>query len=97
MLWHEYDTNVNEAMNRSVSSFAPKDRTYARTMSLETRVSIAAGVQICGHYEFWRLVLQNHGIIMGDSMKLILQRRDKENNFRKDYRQKKEVNKKKTW
>ena len=36
MLWHEYDTNVNEAMNRSVSSFAPKDRTFCRTMSLET-------------------------------------------------------------
>ena len=66
MLWHEYDTNVNEAMNRSVSSFAPKDRTFCRTMSLETRISIAAGVQICGHYTFWRLVLEKHGIIMGE-------------------------------
>ena len=94
MLWHEYDTNVNEAMNRSVSSFAPKDRIFCRTMSLETRISIAAGVQICGHYKFWSLVLEKHGIIIGDSMKLILLKRDKENKFRNEYRKKKEVKKK---
>ena len=90
MMGNEYDIkNVKEAMHRSVSSFAPKDRTFCRTMSLETRISIAAGVQICGHYTFWRLVLEKHGIIMGDSMKLILQKRDKENKFRNNYRKKK--------
>ena len=62
MLWHQYDTNINEAMNRSVSSFAPKDRTFSRTMSLQTRVSIAAGVQIAGHYKFWKKVLEAQGI-----------------------------------
>ena len=95
MLWHRYDTNVNEAMNRSVSSFAPKDRTFCRTMSLQTRVSIAAGVQILGHYRFWKEVLAAHGIQkMGDSMENLLRNRDRENKYRNEYRKKTDVKKK---
>ena len=97
MLWHEYDTNINEAINRSVSSFTSKDRTFSPIMSLQTRFSIAAGVQIAGHYKFWKKVLEAQGIeSMGESMQTILKRRDKENTFRKDYHKKPFVKKKKS-
>ena len=37
----------------SVSSFAPKGKTYSMTNSLLTRVAIAAGISIAGHEQFW--------------------------------------------
>ena len=95
MLWHTHDTNLNEAMNRSVSSFAPKDRTFCRTMSLQTRVSIAAGVQILGHYEFWNQVLTELGLTMSMSMETILKRRDRANAHRQLYRRRVDVKRKK--
>ena len=94
MLWHQSDTNLNEAMNRSVSAFAPKDRTFCRTMSLETRVGIAAAVQIVGHYQFWNMVLDKFGITMGKSLEKILKKRDVENYFRREYRSRPEVKRK---
>ena len=94
MLWHQSDTNLNEAMNRSVSAFTPKDRTFCRTMSLETRVGIAAAVQIVGHYQFWNMVLDKFGITMGKSLEKILKKRDVENYFRREYRSIPEVKRK---
>ena len=41
MLWYKYDANVNRAMNRGASSFAPKGRAFCYTMSLQTRVIIS--------------------------------------------------------
>ena len=51
---HNWHTQNNEAMNTSVSAFAPKGKTYSRTNSLVTRVSIAAGISIAGHDQFWK-------------------------------------------
>ena len=48
--WH---TQKKKAMNMSVSSFAPKGKTYSMTNSLLTRVAIAAGISIAGHEQFW--------------------------------------------
>ena len=81
-------------MNRSVSAFAPKDRTFCRTMSLETRVGIAAAVQIVGHYQFWNMVLHKFGITMGKSLEKILKKRDVDNYFRREYRSRPEVKRK---
>ena len=50
---HNWHTQKNEAMNTSVSTFAPKSKTYSMTNSLLTRVSIAAGISIAGHEQFW--------------------------------------------
>ena len=43
-------------MNISASAFAPKVKTYSMTNSLITRVSIAAGILIAGHEQFWKNV-----------------------------------------
>ena len=51
-LQHNWNTQKNEAMNTSVSFYAPKNKTYSTTQSLDTRVAIAAGVQILGYSSF---------------------------------------------
>ena len=94
MLWHTHDTNLNKAMNRSVSSFAPKDRTFCKTMSLQTRVSIAAGVQILGHYHFWSKVLSRLGLTMSVLLETVLKQKHGGNAHRKLYRQRVDVKRK---
>ena len=45
---HNWNTQKNEAMNTYVSFYAPKNKTYATTQSLDTHVEIAAGMHILG-------------------------------------------------
>ena len=53
---HEFDTQVNEAMNQAVSAKAPKHKTYGTTISLQNRVSIAIAIQIWGEEKFWTMI-----------------------------------------
>ena len=75
-LQHNWDTQKNEAMNTSVSCYAPKNKTYSLTESLDTRVAIAAGVQILGYHDFWRRLFSEFNMEMDDNLESILQRRD---------------------
>lgn len=72
-------------MNRSVSSFAPKDRTFCMSMSLATRVSIAAGVQFSGHYEYWKIMLERQGMKMSSAFETLLRKKDQTNDHRREY------------
>ena len=71
-LFHPYHTQHNEALNKSVASYAPKHKTFSTTQSLSTRVGIAAGVQILGYHEFWRRVFQNFNIHFDDHLSNVL-------------------------
>eukprot|EP00957_Ditylum_brightwellii_P070104 5324694-Ditylum_brightwellii.AAC.1 len=42
---HMYDTPKNEGMSTAIAHYAPKHKTYSRSMSLTNRVSIAIGLQ----------------------------------------------------
>eukprot|EP00957_Ditylum_brightwellii_P191502 14579219-Ditylum_brightwellii.AAC.1 len=46
---HPFDTQKNEGMNMAMAKFAPKTRTFSRTMLLQNCVSIAVGVQNNGN------------------------------------------------
>ena len=76
MLNHNKDTSLNEALNNSVMSFAPKNKCFSGSKSLEVRVCIAMGINIVGHHKFWQLVLERLGITMTDSLNLVLQQKD---------------------
>ena len=54
MLHHEYTTQSNDSLNKSVSVYTLKHKTYSLTQSLEVRVSIAGGTQIQGYWSVWR-------------------------------------------
>ena len=77
MLWHDYDTSVNEGMNYSVATFAPKNFNFSGSMSLNTRVSLAVGVHLAGHAEFWKLVLSSLDVPLYRSLYDYLAKKDK--------------------
>ena len=69
MLSHPYTTQKNESMNTSVASFAPKNKTYSKTESLDARVAIAAGIQILGYENFWAEIYDEFGLDMDDNLR----------------------------
>ena len=83
MLHHNWSTQTNEALNKSVSSYAPKDRTFCSTKSLMTRVSIAAGVQVQGYHIFWNEVFSNLNLDLNRNLSGHLEKLDKNKETRK--------------
>jgi len=59
---HSKDSQKNEALNKSVTKYAPKDREYSGTMSLETRILTAAAVCNIGLDDFYQQVFKGLGI-----------------------------------
>jgi hypothetical protein len=72
MLAHPYSTQSNEAMNKSVSCFSPKGKTFSRTESLDTRVGIAGGIQVLGYELFWQEIFQEFNMTLDDSLRAFL-------------------------
>ena len=87
MLSHPWSTQKNEAMNTSVASYAPKSKNFAGTISLKTRVGIAAGVQSLGYLKFWTRVFDELGLEMDHEFASSLTARDTKKD-KKDIRQK---------
>ena len=83
MLCHAWSTQLNEAMNNSVSAYAPKTKNFGGTLSLKTRVGIAAAVMALGYYQFWSRVYKKLGLDMDDVFKASLLARDKKKSQKK--------------
>jgi hypothetical protein len=57
-LWechHQMSSQKNEAINRGIMRYAPKDKTYCRTMALTSRINIAISTDCVGHAEYYEL------------------------------------------
>jgi hypothetical protein len=52
--YHKMSSQKNEAMNKSIMRYAPKDKTYARTMSLTSRINLSIGIDCVGHAEYYQ-------------------------------------------
>ena len=72
MLAHPYSTQSNEAMNKSVSCFAPKGKTFSRTESLDARVGIAGGIQVLGYEQFWQEIFEEVNMTLDDNLRAFL-------------------------
>ena len=70
MLHHPWSTQKNEAMNKSVSSYAPKDRTFSTTNSLLTRVSIAGAVQGANNFQVWTNIFREIRLLLDQLLEL---------------------------
>ena len=79
-LHHSFSTQHSEAMNNSVSAFAPKGKTYSKTESLETRVAIAACVQILGYELFWELVYKDFGVSFDGNLRRNMDKKKRRKN-----------------
>jgi hypothetical protein len=51
--YHRMSSQKNEAMNKSIMRYAPKDRTYARTMALTSRINLSVGIDCIGHAKYY--------------------------------------------
>ena len=76
MLDHQKHTCLNEALNNSVAAFAPKNRFFSGTNSLEARVRMTAGINIKGHFLFWYEVLKQMRITMTKLLEAVLIKKD---------------------
>ena len=78
MLHHSYTTQINESLNKSVSSYAPKHKTYSLTKSLEARVGVAASVQIGGYEKFWHHTYKHFDLNFHNPLATALAKMDKD-------------------
>ena len=88
---HPFDTQLNESLNNVVAKYAPKNRTYATSMSLSNRVMIVVGIHNMGHYNYWKKVFQVIGIPMSSNLCENLKRLDSKKSNKRKYNCRKEV------
>jgi hypothetical protein len=50
---HLMNSQKNEAMNKSIMRYVPKDKTYARTMALTSRLNLAISIDSLGHATYY--------------------------------------------
>ncbi len=50
---HNMSSQKNEAMNKSLMRYIPKDKTLCKTMSLTSRLGIAISIDTLGHLEYF--------------------------------------------
>ena len=72
-----FDTNINENLNHIVVTFAQKHQYLSTTFNLHTRVYIAVGTQILGHYPYWSRTLSGYSIEINLSLSTLLRTKDK--------------------
>ena len=71
---------MNEAMNNSVASYAPKNKNFCGTMSLRARVGIAGSIMALGYEEFWERVFMELNLEMDTTFRSTLRDRDNKKN-----------------
>jgi hypothetical protein len=58
---HCMSSQKNEAMNKSIMRYVPKEKTYARSMALTSQINIAIGIDCVGHAVFYERLFRAMG------------------------------------
>ncbi len=58
---HQMHSQKNEAMNKSIMRYCPKDKTLCRTMVLTSRIHLAIGIDTLGHESIFKEVFRSMG------------------------------------
>jgi hypothetical protein len=58
---HQMHSQKNEAMNKSIMRYCPKDKTFCRTMVLTSRINLAIGIDTLGHQSFFEELFYSMG------------------------------------
>jgi hypothetical protein len=58
---HQMHSQKNEAMNKSIMRYCPKDKTLCRTMVLTSRIHLAIRIDSLGHQSFFEEVFSTMG------------------------------------
>jgi hypothetical protein len=56
----------NEATNKSIMRYCPKDKTFCKTMVLTSRIHLAIGIDRLGHASFFEEIFCSMGFTATD-------------------------------
>jgi hypothetical protein len=73
---HDLDTNMKEAINQVCTWFAPKNKVFACTGSLNNRIAFAVGINSLGVDAFFRRLFKKLGIPLIDSVAYYLKTKE---------------------
>ena len=74
---HGMDTNVNESINNTISYFAPKNRVYCSSRSLQNRVAMSIGIISLGFDVYFRRLFKALGVQIHPAVIAFLQSKEK--------------------
>ena len=74
---HGLDTNMNEAFNQICTWFAPKNKVFAGTGSLNNRIACAVGINSLGVEVFFKRLFKKLGIKLTPNVAYYLHTREK--------------------
>ena len=80
---HTGNTQINEALNQSISKYAPKNKYLGSTMTLTHRVHVAVGIHNLENLTFWEHVYQELEFGMCFVIRGYLSRKDNKNEKRR--------------
>jgi hypothetical protein len=81
---HGMDTNMNESFNNSATWFAPKNKVYCASHSLQTRLSLAVGINSIGLQAYFERVFETLGIEVTPNVLHFLKQKEGLRKFRLD-------------
>jgi hypothetical protein len=74
---HGMDTNINEAFNNTATWFAPKNKTYCGSVSLQVRLSLAVGINSLGFEVYYQRLLKKLGVTLTEDVSHFLEVKQK--------------------
>jgi hypothetical protein len=86
---HQMDSQKNEALNKSVTKYAPKDREYSKSKSLESRILIAGCTNNVGISCFYKRLFHELGMSLGSITRVELKTRERNRLRKQEYVKKK--------
>jgi hypothetical protein len=82
---HTFSSQKNESMNKLISRFVPKDRTFSRSMSLGSRVCLAVGIDSVGHAEYYDRILAEMSVTFPANTRTMLTRMTGKREYDRNY------------
>ena len=82
---HGHSSQKNESMNRLISRYVPKDRTYCQSSSLSGRVCLAVGVDSVGVEKYYERLFHKMKIPFASNNQQMLGAMDNKRNYDRAY------------
>jgi hypothetical protein len=82
---HRYSSQKNESMNKVISRYVPKDRTFCKSMSLSSRVCLAVGLDSVSHEEYYQRLFNETKSDMPENKRRMLAKMSKRKKYDGNY------------
>jgi hypothetical protein len=82
---HGYSSQKNESMNRMISRYVPKDRTFCQSMSLHSRICMAVGIDSVGQEEYYERLFAGMRIPFPNATRMMARAMKKRRDYDRKY------------